>query len=142
MKHIAPRGLGRQIFTYKDCYMNTHWKHPIISRCILFVGLISLTSFASHSMAGGDMIFHIEVETACMELTMDKEEYAVMSGVVAAYSKGRCPPVSSKGKKVFGGCKDLAGGETVWHYDMPDVQGANFKTEVKQDCAEWIPVDS
>lgn len=122
--------------------MHPPQKHSITYRHLSFVSFIVLSSLSLTSVADQDLVFHIEVETACMEITMAKQEYDIMPGVAAAYSKGKCSNISSKGKKVFGGCKDLSGGETVWHYDMPEVQGENFKAEVKQDCADWVSVNS
>jgi len=122
--------------------MNTLRKFLITKRCISFVSLISLSSFAANSMADQDIVFHSETEAACSEATMTKEMYRIIPDVVDSSSKGPCPLINSKGKEKFGGCKALSGDGVVWYYDMPSFYGANFKDEIKDGCAEWVPVES
>ena len=117
-------------------------KHLIISPCIFFAGLISLSSFTLTSIAGQDFVYHKEIGAACSESTVPAEVYKLMPGVYDSFPKGPCPLLNSKGKEKFGGCKALSGEGVVWYYDMPEFQGVNDKAEVKAGCAEWIPVDS
>ena len=122
--------------------MNTPQLKSITTHCMSFVCLISLSAFALTSIADQDIVFHSETEAACSEATMTREMYEIIPDVVDSSSKGPCPLISSKGKKMFGGCKGLSGDGVVWYYDMPEFYGANFKAEIKEGCAEWVSVDS
>ena len=118
-------------------------KHPITKRCLSFVGLISLSSFALKGVADQSIVLHKEMETACLETTMTRQMYNMIPDVADIYLKGACPLVSSRGEKVFGGCKHLSGEGTDWYYDMPTFYSdPNFKAEIKNGCAEWVLVES
>lgn len=122
--------------------MNTPLKNLIANRCTSFVCLITLSSFTLTSAADqGVVVLHKEMETACLETTMTKQMYNMIPDVADIYSKGACTLVSSRGEKVFGGCKHLSGDGIDWYYDMPAFYSdSNFKAEIKKSCAEWVSV--
>lgn len=123
--------------------MNTLRKYPITKRCISFVGLLSLSSFALTGVADQGVVLHKEMEAACLETTMTRQVYNMIPDAADIYSKGACPSVSSRGKKIFGGCKHLSGEGIDWYYDMPAFYSdPNFKAEIKKSCADWVSVGS
>lgn len=104
------------------------------------IPLISLCIFSLTCIADQKVLIHEESDLACSELLMESDVYHTLTNAGVQLPKGKCPLVHPNGKEVFGGCRE-SDEITAWYYDAPEYyEEANFKTSIKNDCDDWLPV--